>query len=319
MTKSWSTKARYAQIPGQLQPAQWGQVLPKGSLRKARSNLMTTAARVRNPSIHLERCLSDSHPSRPHGSNRGDTFATSVSETSTEEDPEFGFDIHRTSCNLGLSHITTQDSSNLSTLKSYPSTIRLHAPIPARDGGQRSKWIYLSPKKPCQNENRIANGHVCQTAETTHESKCAADHTMTSTRLNVADPVRDIRPAENLLRVNRVQIGDSTLDSSACSTEGGIRASSGDGYLTLSGNSSSKLLDMTTTELARIPREISVTDESQCSTPKPDSFHNHPADRTAMLTVASASNPSASRSNMRKLPPYEATSALSIAAPKDFC
>ncbi|KAL1967051.1 hypothetical protein VTN77DRAFT_3575 [Rasamsonia byssochlamydoides] len=310
-SKSWTTKMRSSQTASHRKLAQTGQILPTGSLRKARPDLMAVTAGIRNPPVNLERCLSGSRPAKPDLSTRAETFPASVSETSTQEDPDFGFDMHRTSCNLGrISHISPQDSSSPCTLKSYPSAMLFSPRLPAQDGICQSKSLYL--KKPCQNQSQTTIGRVHQAEETI----------WVNNHIRKTSTIRDTPPAGNLLHINRLRIEDTIQDSSGSSTEVETRGSSGDGLLTftLPVDSSSRLLDISA-ELAQISREISVTDEGSCPMTDPGLGYDGTRSvhltghRTAML-AASPLNISNSPSHAHKLPSYETTS---ITAPKDFC
>ncbi|KAL2012813.1 hypothetical protein VTN00DRAFT_338 [Thermoascus crustaceus] len=97
-----------SKTPSPQKPARWVQDLPGRSLRKARSGLLALTAGMRTHSTFRSKASRESFPEisplypLPEGFSvvpGGCVFPATVSEASTEEDPDFGVQIYRTCCN----------------------------------------------------------------------------------------------------------------------------------------------------------------------------------------------------------------------------
>lgn len=147
-----------SRTPSPQKPVRWVQDLPVRSLRKARSGLLALTAGMRTHSTFWSKASRESLPEisplypLPDGLgdfSSGCVFPATVSEASTEEDPDFGVEIYRTCCNCDRPFSSSSWDSDESCDVKLSSSLALIGPsaLSKADLGPSRSITNLSPEK----------------------------------------------------------------------------------------------------------------------------------------------------------------------------
>jgi hypothetical protein len=167
VSKSWSERRTcYSRSPCPRKSARWVQKLPERSLRKViGSGLLEVRAGIRNRSVIRRMELADicvQHTDFPSPLDELDIstieyiFPSTISEASTEYDPEFGFGIYRTSCNWeDESTASSRSSGKSSRLRMAPSFAISNVNLGRKTGYRQSGSIFVAFQKQSHSSSTI--------------------------------------------------------------------------------------------------------------------------------------------------------------------